>query len=605
MIVLGLSAFYHDSAAVLVKNGKVLAAAQEERFTRVKHDNSFPLRSIKYVLDSQGLAVKDVDIVAYYERPWLKLHRLLKIFSRHAPTGFINFLAAMKSQLDGKLFISSIIRRELGYRGEIFWSRHHESHASSAFYPSPFDSAAFLTVDGVGEWDTTTYGIGAGSNLEIHRCITFPHSLGMLYSSMTYFAGFKVNSGEYKLMGLAPYGEPKYVDTILENLIDIKEDGSYRLNMDYFDYEIGNTMINERFENLFGRSRRAPESPITQSDMDVGSSIQHVLEKVVLRICSHIRTETGLKYLCLSGGVALNCVTNGKILRESIFDDIWIQPASGDAGGALGSALLAWHRSSEGSSSSLENPPREPITSYFLGPSFIDSDIREFLEAYRIPYTVSPNIEKETAKLLSEENVVGWFQGGCEFGPRALGARSILGDPRSAQMQKQMNIKIKFRESFRPFAPAVMEEFVSDWFELDRASPYMLIVSDVANSKLVQQQENSGKMTGLEKLNEVRSSIPAVTHVDNSARIQTVSSEQNPKFHSLLSEFKALTDCPVLINTSFNVRGEPMVNTPEEAYQCFMRTNMDYLVLGDYLLSKAKQPKYEMNESWKEEFELD
>jgi carbamoyltransferase len=605
VIVLGLSAFYHDSAAVLLINGEVLAAAQEERFSRIKHDNSFPLRAIKFVLDSQGLTIKNVDLVAYYERPWLKMHRLLSIFSDRAPKGFTNFIAAMKSQLDGKLFVGAVIRRELEYQGEIFWAKHHESHASSAFYPSPFESAAFLTVDGVGEWDTTTYGIGNQTYLEVHRCITFPDSLGMLYSAMTHFAGFKVNSGEYKLMGLAPYGEPKYVDTILDNLIEIKQDGSYRLNMEYFDYETGRTMINARFENLFERNRRTPETPITQSDMDIGSSIQRVLETIVLRMCKHIKNETEKKYLCLSGGVALNCVSNGKILREKIFDDIWIQPASGDAGGALGSALLGWYRSTQNQNKTAPLAPRVPVKTYYLGPGYSDSEIKEFLEAYKIPYTTPSNIEKETAKLLSEDNVVGWFQGGGEFGPRALGARSILGDPRSAQMQKVMNIKIKFRESFRPFAPVVMEECVSDWFDLDRASPYMLIVSDVARDKLVRQEDKNNEVRGLEKLNQVRSQIPAVTHVDNSARIQTVTSEQNLKLHNLLSEFKYLTGCPVLINTSFNVRGEPIVNTPEEAYQCFMRTNMDYLVLGNQLLSKAIQPEYKVDESWKEEFELD
>ena len=605
MIVLGLSAFYHDSAAVLLKNGKVLAAAQEERFSRIKHDSSFPLRSIKYVLDSQDLTIKNVDLVAYYERPWLKMHRLLSIFSEHAPRGFTNFIAAMKSQLDGKLFVGNVIRRELGYRGKIFWARHHESHASSAFYPSPFDSAAFLTVDGVGEWDTTTYGIGNKTHLEIHQCITFPDSLGMLYSAMTYFAGFKVNSGEYKLMGLAPYGEPRFVDTIQDNLIEIKRDGSYKLNMDYFDYETGKTMINARFEDLFGRERRMPESPITQSDMDIGSSIQQVLERVILKMCKHIKQETKERYLCLSGGVALNCVSNGKILRERIFDDIWIQPASGDAGGALGSAMLGWYRSNKDSKKTELPSAREPVKTYYLGPCYSDSEIKEFLQAYKIPHTTPTNIEDETARLLSEENVVGWFQGGAEFGPRALGARSILGDPRSAQMQKVMNIKIKFRESFRPFAPVVLEEYVSEWFDLDRASPYMLIVSDVASDKLVRQESNGNEATGLDKLNQVRSRIPAVTHVDNSARIQTVTSEQNQKLHNLLTAFMKFTECPVLINTSFNVRGEPIVNTPEEAYLCFMRTNMDYLVLGNCLLAKAAQPEYEMDEKWKEEFELD
>ncbi|MDZ4860530.1 MAG: carbamoyltransferase [Candidatus Hydrogenedentes bacterium] len=601
MNILGISAFYHDSAACFVRGGEIVAAAQEERFTRKKHDPNFPLQAAAYCLSEGGITAASLDYVVFYDKPFVKFERLLMTYLGTAPKGLRSFVDQMPLWITEKLFTRNTIRRELEYSGDILFTTHHQSHAASAFFPSPYEEAAIITVDGVGEWATTTYGAGRGNSIEILKQINFPHSLGLLYSAFTYFTGFKVNSGEYKLMGLAPYGEPRYADVIYRELIDLKDDGSYRLNQDYFDYCAGVRMTNEKFARLFGGPRREPESKMTQREMDLAASVQAVTEEVMLRIAKTAHRETGMKNLVLAGGVALNCVANGRILREGPFDNIWIQPAAGDAGNALGCALYAWHQI-------LGNPrkvDRRRQKATFLGPAYSDDHIESYLTKSGIPYEKHGDAAlcSNVSELLASENVVGWFQGRMEFGPRALGARSILGDARSRAMQSTLNLKIKFRESFRPFAPAVLEERVGDYFDLDCESPYMLLVADVSKPHLTQTGESNA--AGFEKLKVARSDIPAVTHVDNSARIQTVREEDHPRYYNLIRAFEQRTGCPVIINTSFNVRGEPIVCTPEEAYACFMRTNMDYLILGSCVLDKRNQPEWRETINWKQEYELD
>ncbi|NQT98339.1 MAG: carbamoyltransferase [Candidatus Marinimicrobia bacterium] len=601
--IIGISAFYHDSAACLLKNGRILAAAQEERFTRKKHDADFPLHAIRYCLIEAGIDISDLDLVAFYDKPLLKFERLLETYLTYAPLGVRSFLTAMPVWLKRKLWIPRIIERELGYSGDILFPEHHHSHAAAAFFPSPFDRAAFLTMDGVGEWATTSWGIGLGNSLEIRNEIHFPHSLGLLYSAFTYYTGFRVNSGEYKVMGLAPYGEPKYVNLIRDNLIDIKTDGSFRLDMRYFNYAAGLTMTNSRFNELFGGLPRQPESELTQREMDLASSLQVVTEEVMEKAVRHIVAETGEKKLCLAGGVALNCVSNGRILRSGAVEDLWVQPAAGDAGGALGAALAAWHQyRDEPRTVSEKNSDRQ--NGSYLGPSYSTVQVETFLRDNNIPFTVVDDPAKVGAELIAGEKVVGWFQGRMEFGPRALGNRSIIGDARSEAMQTTMNLKIKYRESFRPFAPSVLEEDISDWFAIDRPSPYMLLVAAVHPDKLVNQDRPVEAM-GLDKLKLKRSLIPAITHVDNSARIQSVNKTTNPLYHRLISEFKKLTGCPVIVNTSFNVRGEPIVATPIDAYRCFMRTEMDYLIIGSFLLDKTGQPQFVDKIDWRQTYELD
>lgn len=612
MYILGISAFYHDSAACLLKDGQVIAAAQEERFTRIKHDFHFPKESIMFCLAEAGITIKDIQYVSFYEKPYLKFDRLIKTYLMNAPKGMKSFITAMPLWIQEKLWIGREIRDKLGFKGKMFYPEHHQSHAASAFYPSPFQNAAILTMDGVGEWATSSYGIGDSNKLDIKNTIRFPHSLGLLYSAFTYYTGFKVNSGEYKLMGLAPYGDPLYVDVIYKNLIDVKEDGSFHLNMKYFNYCTGFTMTNENFDALFGREPRKPESSITKLDMDLARSIQVVTEEIILKIAKHIHKETGEKNLCLAGGVALNCVSNGRLYREGPFERIWIQPAAGDAGGALGAALHVWYTEL--------GYPRNPITiadrqvGSRLGSSYGDDDIEAYLKGNEIPYKKLPSKELHhaVAGLIANENVIGWFNGRMEFGPRALGSRSILGDPRSPKMQSQMNLKIKFREGFRPFAPSVIAEKAKEWFDMagveqrsDFSSPYMLIVGHVQKSKMLHTDGETKKAEGFERLKLVNTQIPAVTHVDNSARIQTVHQETNPDFYNLLTEFEKITGCPVLINTSFNVRGEPIVESPEDAYRCFMRTGMDYLVLGSFLMDKREQPELIETKDWQNEFQLD
>ncbi len=603
--ILGISAYYHDSAAALIKDGEVIAAAQEERFTRKKHDHRFPENAISFCLDYVGIKIADVYYVAFYDKPFLKFERLLESYLAYAPRGIKSFLKAIPLWVKEKLWIKELIAKKIGYDGKILFPEHHQSHAASAFFLSPFDEAAFLTIDGVGEWTTTSYGIGKGNKLDILSEIKFPHSLGLLYSAFTYYTGFKVNSGEYKVMGLAPYGEPKYVNLILDELIDLKEDGSFKLNMKYFNFVAGLTMTNENFNRLFGGKPRKPESELTQREMDLARSVQEVTEIAMLRMAKHIRKETSAKYLTLAGGVALNCVANGKILRENIFEDIWIQPAAGDAGGALGSAMFVWYQY-------LNNERKADNVNDFqkgsyLGPEFSNDEIENYIsQSGFVAHKLSEEeLFEKTADFLAEEKVVGWFQGRMEFGPRALGNRSILGDARSPKMQKTMNLKIKFRESFRPFAPAVLEEKVSEYFELDRKSPYMLLVADVRKEKRKEIPDEKKNLFGIDKLNVVRSEIPAVTHVDYSARIQTVSEKTNPKFHKLLDTFDKKYGSAVLVNTSFNVRGEPIVCTPDDAYKCFMRTDMDILVMGNFIFYKEEQNPLENDIDWKKEFELD
>lgn len=606
MNIVGISAFYHDSAACLVRDGEIMAAAQEERFTRKKHDPDFPRQSIAYCLRAGGITIDAVDHVVFYEKPLIKFERIIETYLAYAPAGLKSFLMSTPLWLKEKLWMSELIKKELkGFQGTFLFPQHHESHAASAFYPSPFEEAAFLTIDGAGEWTTTSWGVGKDNDIAIHQELHFPHSLGLLYSAFTYYTGFKVNSGEYKVMGLAPYGRPKYVNLMYEHLLDLKSDGSFKLNMDYFDYCAGLTMTNGRFHELFGGEPRKPESALTQREMDLAASVQQVTEDVMLSMARHIRKETGQKYLCLAGGVALNCVANGKILRAGIFDDLWIQPAAGDAGGALGAALLAWHKVLGGKR--VPRAGKDTQKGSYLGPDFKSEEIEAFLTSSNIPFEKhsEERIPSLVADLLMREKVIGWFQGRMEFGPRALGARSIIGDARSPAMQAQMNLKIKFRESFRPFAPSVLAEQVSEYFDIDRESPYMLLVADVRKDKQRTMTAEEERLWGIDKLNVIRSTIPAVTHVDYSARIQTVHRETNPLYHETLEEFYKKTGCPVIINTSFNVRGEPIVCTPEDAYRCFMRTHMDYLVIGAYVLNKTKQPELRHDVDWMKQYELD
>jgi len=602
--ILGISAFYHDSAACLVRGGAIAAAAQEERFSRKKHDDGFPAQAVAFCLDREGLSVDALDAIIFYDKPLVKFERLLQTYLACAPLGLRSFLMAMPLWLKKKLWIPDIIARETGFKGKILFAEHHESHAASAFFPSPFEEAAIITADGVGEWTTTSYAEGRGNRVRLVNRLRFPHSLGLLYSAFTYHTGFKVNSGEYKLMGLAPYGEPRFADLIKKELIDIRPDGSFKMNMKYFNYPAGLTMTNARFSALFGGPPRRPESPITQREMDMAASVQAVTEEIMLNTARFVRRETGLKNLCLAGGVALNCVANGKILREGIFDEVWIQPASGDAGGALGAALTAWHHYFDGPRTPA---PRGSQNASLLGPEFSKEQIRKALDSFGAVYEEVPDSEipGRAADLIAAELVVGWFQGRMEFGPRALGARSIIGDARSPRMQSVMNLKIKYRESFRPFAPSVLAAHAPDWFDFQGESPYMLIVAGVRRDRLKALPGQDAARVGLDKLKAVRSEIPAVTHVDNSARLQTVAREDNPLFHDLIEAFRLKTGCPVIINTSFNVRGEPIVCAPEHAYTCFMRTEMDYLFIGNFLLDKTKQPPFRDSGDWRREFELD
>ena len=609
MRILGISAFYHDSAAALVEDGRIVAAAQEERFTRKKHDASFPHHAIGYCLDAAGAKLSDIDHVAFYDKPFLKFERLLETYIALAPRGFRSFQMALPLWLKEKLFQKSLLRKKLTEFDDDFasdrllFTEHHLSHAASAFFPSPFEKAVVLTMDGVGEWATTSAAIGEGSKLEIFQEIHFPHSLGLLYSAATYYTGFKVNSGEYKVMGLAPYGQPKYAQLMLDHLVDLKPDGSFRLDMSYFDYCTGLTMTNDRFAELFGQPVRAPDQLLTPFHMDVAASIQAVLEEVVLRLTRSLASRTGARNLCLAGGVALNCVANGKVLRDGKFDKIWIQPAAGDAGGAVGAALAAFHQFKGGHRVAVA---ADGMSGAFLGPEFAQADIETRLAGAGARFDVLSEeaMIAATAQALADQLAVGWFQGRMEFGPRSLGARSILGDPRSPAMQKNLNLKVKYRESFRPFAPAVLREDVADWFELDADSPYMLIVADVRDDKRRSMSVEEQALFGIDKLNVSRSDIPAVTHVDYSARIQTVNSETNPRFHRLLSAFKTLTGCPVLVNTSFNVRGEPIVCTPEDAFRCFMGNELDVLVVGNCVLRKSAQDPA-LRQDYSSAFELD
>jgi len=612
MNILGLSAYYHDSAAALVRDGVIVAAAQEERFSRKKHDARFPEGAIRSCLSQAGLSLADIDEVVFYDKPLVKFERLLETYLTYAPRGFRSFVAAMPVWLKEKLYLKATLKKQLAELGNLkvrdlpalLFAEHHQSHAASAFFPSPYEKSAVLCLDGVGEWATTSVWLGDGHTLTPQWELDFPHSLGMLYSAFTYYTGFRVNSGEYKLMGLAPYGEPKYVDRILEHLIDLKDDGTFRLNMDYFNYATGLTMTNQRFADLFGGPARTAETTISRKEMDIARSIQEVTEEVVLRLARTVHRELGTDYLCLAGGVALNCVANGRILREGPFKDIWIQPAAGDAGGALGAALVAWH--------GYHDQPRQvnghdAMQGSYLGPRYNDDEIRSQLDTLGAVYEQldDASLLDRLSTVLVDEKVVGWFQGRMEFGPRSLGGRSIIGDARSSQMQSVMNLKIKYRESFRPFAPAVLAEDVSDYFDLDRPSPYMLIVAPVKGSLRTPMTAEQQQLFGIEKLNVPRSQIPAITHVDYSARVQTVHAHTNPRFHALLETFKAVSGCSVLVNTSFNVRGEPIVCTPEDAWRCFMRTEMDVLVVENFILTKAEQPAWEKDDAWKTEFELD
>jgi len=610
--ILGISAYYHDSAAALLLDGRIVAAAQEERFSRKKHDARFPAAAIAYCLQEAGLQITDIDHVVFYDKPLLKFERLLETYIDFAPRGFKSFSRAIPVWLKEKLFLKRTLREELQKLAAdsndklppLLFARHHQSHAASAFYASPFEKAAVLCLDGVGEWATSSAWLGDGNQLQALWEIRFPHSLGLLYSAFTYYTGFRVNSGEYKLMGLAPYGEPIYAQRIFDQLMDLKADGTFRLNMSYFNYATGLTMTTEKFHHLFDGPPRAAESKLTQKEMDIARSIQLVTEEIVLRLARTLHREQGVDYLCLAGGVALNCVANGRLLREGPFRDIWIQPAAGDAGGALGAALAAWH-------GHLQQPRSarlgDSMQGSYLGPQYSAAEIRDYLQSAGAVFEELETAEliNKTAAEMANEQVIGWFQGRMEFGPRALGSRSILGDARSRSMQSTMNLKIKYRESFRPFAPAVKAEKVSEWFELDRSSPYMLIVADVTEAHRIDMTTEQQQLFGLDKLNVARSTIPAVTHVDYSARVQTVHADTNPRLHALLDRFEQLTGCPVCINTSFNVRGEPIVLSPEDAWRCFMRTEMDVLVLENFLLYKTQQPVWEKQDDWQNEFELD
>lgn len=610
--ILGISAYYHDSAAALIRNGRIVAAAQEERFTRKKHDASFPAQAVNYCLEEAGLSLGDVDDVVFYDKPLVKFERLLETYLSYAPNGLRSFIAAMPVWLKEKLYLKSTLKTELAELGglkknqlpALLFAEHHQSHAASAFFPSPFDRAAILCLDGVGEWATTTAWLGEGNSLKSLWEIDFPHSLGLLYSAFTYYTGFKVNSGEYKLMGLAPYGQPVYVDLIKKHLIDLKPDGTFRLDMSYFNYCTGLTMTSKKFHELFGGPPRQQESEISQKEMDLAASIQQVTEEVVLLLGKTVRQETGCENLCLAGGVALNCVANGILLRSGIFADIWIQPAAGDAGGALGAALTAWHERHQGERVVQSG---DAMLGSYLGPRFNAEQIRQELDQSGAVYEELPDdvLMPRLAEILADEHVVGWFQGRMEFGPRALGGRSIIGDPRSRKMQTVMNLKIKYRESFRPFAPSVLAEDVSSYFEHDRSSPYMLMVAPVSEQIRIPMTAEQEQLFGIEKLNVPRSELPSITHVDYSARIQTVHPETNPRYHRLITTFKEKTNCAVVVNTSFNVRGEPIVCSPADAYRCFMRTEMDYLVVENFLLSKSDQPVLEKDDNWMQEFELD
>ncbi len=657
MNILGISAYYHDSAAALIRDGEIIAAAQEERFSRKKHDARFPKNAIAYCLKEAKIDLRELDRIVFYDKPLVKFERLLETYLAYAPQGFRSFLTAMPIWLKEKLYLKTMLKRELAEMANcktnklpsLLFTEHHQSHAASAFFPSPFQKAAVLCLDGVGEWATTSVWLGDGNQLTPQWEIDFPHSLGLLYSAFTYYTGFKVNSGEYKLMGLAPYGEPKYVDKILNYLIDLKDDGTFRLNMDYFNYTVGLTMTNKKFDELFEGPPRQGEGKLTQREMDIAASIQVVTEEVVLRLCRTVKQELNVDYLCLAGGVALNCVANGRILREGIFKDIWIQPAAGDAGGALGAALAIWyqyceesrHVSGEGfvvnefkedrtevlttkgedrtevlttnqavvtvAKSVAHLTCHDQMRGSYLGPRFTDTEILEYLDAVKASYHRLDDAElmPQLAEILEQGNVVGWFQGRMEFGPRALGGRSIIGDPRNAKMQSVMNLKIKYRESFRPFAPSILAERVADYFEIDHSSPYMLLVAPVKASLRIPMTAEQEQLFGIEKLNIPRSEIPSVTHVDYSARIQTVHKETNPRYYDLISHFEERSGCPILVNTSFNVRGEPIVCTPEDAYRCFMRTEMDYLVLENFLIPKSEQIPWKQDDAWKNEFELD
>ena len=614
--ILGISAYYHDSAAALIQDGQLIAAAQEERFSRKKHDPGFPQHSIEYCLKEAGIGLGDVEHVVFYDKPLLKFERLLETYLAYAPKGFRSFMIAIPVWIKEKLFLKKTLRRSLsGLSGiaeadlpSLLFTEHHQSHAASAFFPSPFENAAVMCLDGVGEWATTSVWLGEGNKLTPQWEIDFPHSLGLLYSAFTYYTGFRVNSGEYKLMGLAPYGEPKYVDLILENLLDLKEDGTFRLNMRYFNYATGLTMTNKRFADLFGAPAREPEAELTQREMDIARSIQVVTEEVVLRLARTVHKETGQKNLCLAGGVALNCVSNGRLLREGPFESIWIQPASGDAGGAVGAALSAYHEYHEKPRvRPLPAPEMDAMQGAYLGPEYTAEEIKAYLDSVGAKYQQLSNeaFFPEVASQLEKEKVIGWFSGRMEFGPRALGGRSIIGDARSQRMQSIMNLKIKYRESFRPFAPIIKHDKVSEWFEHEGPSPYMLIVAPVCEDKRKIMTDEESQLFGIDKLNVPRSEIPAVTHVDYSARLQTVHPQTNPRFYKLLDAFEEKTDCPLLVNTSFNVRGEPIVNTPEDAYRCFMRTEMDFLVLENFLIDKTLQPNWQESADWKQEFDLD
>jgi len=655
MNILGISAYYHDSAAALIRDGEIIAAAQEERFSRKKHDARFPKNAIAYCLKEAKIDLQQLDRIVFYDKPLVKFERLLETYLAYAPKGFRSFLTAMPIWLKEKLYLKTMLKRELAEMANcktnklpsLLFTEHHQSHAASAFFPSPFQKAAVLCLDGVGEWATTSVWLGDGNELTPQWEIDFPHSLGLLYSAFTYYTGFKVNSGEYKLMGLAPYGEPKYVDKILTHLMDLKDDGTFRLNMDYFNYTVGLTMTNKKFDELFEGPPRQGEGKLTQREMDIAASIQVVTEEVVLRLCRTVKKELDVDYLCLAGGVALNCVANGRILREGIFKDIWIQPAAGDAGGALGAALAIWYQYGEQTrtvgdellvvndqeertevlTTNLERAEvltasqavatvaksvahltcHDKMRGSYLGPRFTDTEILEYLDAVKASYHRLDDAElmPQLAEILEQGNVVGWFQGRMEFGPRALGGRSIIGDPRNAKMQSVMNLKIKYRESFRPFAPSILAERVADYFEMDHSSPYMLLVAPVKASLRIPMTAEQEQLFGIEKLNIPRSEIPSVTHVDYSARIQTVHKETNPRYYDLISHFEERSGCPILVNTSFNVRGEPIVCTPEDAYRCFMRTEMDYLVLENFLIPKSEQIPWKQDDAWKNEFELD
>ena len=613
MKILGISAYYHDAAACLLESGDITAAAQEERFTRKKHDAQFPRHAIDYCLAEAGVSITGLDAIVFYDKPLVKFERLIETYIADAPRGFRSFLTAMPIWLKEKLYLKSLLKKELADLAgsskkalpQLLFAEHHQSHAASAFFPSPFDEAAVLCMDGVGEWATTSVWLGKGNQLTPLWQIDFPHSLGLLYSAFTYFTGFKVNSGEYKLMGLAPYGTPRHVDVIRDHLIDIKADGTFRLQMDYFDYATGLRMTNEKFSALFGREPRAPESALTQDDMDIAASVQAVTEEIVLKIAQTIHRETAVDHLCLAGGVSLNCVANGRLLREGPFKRLWVQPAAGDAGGALGCALAVWHQYADKPRQS--SGAMDRMRGAYLGPSFSSDEISAALDQLGAEYHVhrDEDLFSLLAELLDQGKVLGWFQGRMEFGPRALGARSIIGDPRKTDMQSVMNLKIKYRESFRPFAPAVLSERVADYFDQTTESPYMLLVANVQNDRRKIVEPSDGTLFGIEQLKQIRSEIPAVTHVDYSARLQTVHRDTNPRFHALLEAFDAKTGCPVVVNTSFNVRGEPIVCSPTDAYRCFMRTEMDCLVVENYLLLKKEQPQWTEQGDWRHEFELD